>query len=72
MHVERVGYASCVIVEEVDLDSLVDRKRDDASRRHQFLRLVFTTQDLQQDRHRRRYEGVIVDEEVIVLLLHNI
>ena len=72
MQVERVGYASSSFVREVDLDGLVDRKRDDASLRHQLLRLVLAAQDLEQYRDCRRYEGVVIDEEVGSILLYDV
>ena len=72
MQVERVGCASWSFVGEVDLDGLIDRKRDDASLRHQLLRLVLAAQDLQQDRHLRWYVGVVVEEEVCVILLYDV
>ena len=61
-----------VSVEEAHLDGLVDRKRDDAFLGHQLLRFVLAAQDLQQDRDLWRYEGMIIDAEVGVLLLYDV
>ena len=73
MQVEGVGPAWCTVsVREVDLDGFVDRKGDDAPFGHQLLRRMRAAQDLQQDRHLRRGEGVIIDEEMGGGLLYDV
>ena len=73
VQVEGVGPPWCTIsVGEVDFDGLVNREGDDAPFGHQLLRRMRAAQDLQQDRHLRRVEGVAIDEEVGGGLLYDV